>query len=261
MDWSKYPLEKVVHYVAAGVPGSTALVVLEMNAPGSFAHFFAIDFLGYRTKVGLILFVAFVLGNVLSILMSIIVGILFAAAARMVDARRSSEKYQRAHAFDPVPWRDPSWRALAKKKLASQAPNDSVMEPRGAYDLRRQFQAALPEQLRTKPLQAMDEERNRLEAEDAAWAFWYQQFQDIVIQEENESFDSMLRTGVAFNLETASAYLLLSAAFVPALRRWWIVVPALGVLLFMALEYAGNLGKVANRWQTLAAQIRLLSRE
>jgi hypothetical protein len=59
MDWSRYPLDKLVFFVAGIIPGSVALLVYQLAVPGSFNWFFALGFLGYRSKLTLIVLVAF----------------------------------------------------------------------------------------------------------------------------------------------------------------------------------------------------------
>ncbi len=63
MDLSKYPLEKLLYFVAGVIPGFVALLIFHVAAPGSFGWFFSLGFLGYRTKVALVVLTAFVVGN------------------------------------------------------------------------------------------------------------------------------------------------------------------------------------------------------
>ena len=259
MDWSKYPLEKLLHYAAGVIPGFAALFVLEIVASGSFARFFKVDFLGYKTKITLILLAAFVIGNTLSILLGIIVGMTLVVAGAITAAMRSRPTYQRRHAYDAVPWRDPFWRMLARKRLGDRAPNDTLLESRVAFDLHRNFQAGLPEHLRTQSLQEMDMVRNKLETDDANWAAWYQHYHELILRKENRSFDSYVRTGLTFNLETAALFLLVSTFFVRSMRHWWVILPACVWIAFLVLENMGNWTKYTNRWSTLSAQIAHLS--
>jgi uncharacterized membrane protein HdeD (DUF308 family) len=54
-------------------------------------------------------------------------------------------------------------------------------------------------------------------------------------------------------------YALFSAIAVPALKHWWILVPAcFGVVLLVAGAFHAA-KKFSDRWQTLSEQIRFLS--
>jgi hypothetical protein len=63
MDLSKYPLERLFYFIAGVIPGFAALLIFQLAAPGSFVWFFTLSFLGYKTKLSLILIAAFVIGN------------------------------------------------------------------------------------------------------------------------------------------------------------------------------------------------------
>src|SRR5258707_589380 len=66
MNLSKYPLEKVFFFLAGIIPGFVALLIFQLAAPGTFGWFFTLGFLGYKTKLGLILLSAFIIGNSLT---------------------------------------------------------------------------------------------------------------------------------------------------------------------------------------------------
>src|SRR5258706_15782068 len=103
MDWSKYPLDKVLHYAAGIIPGLVALFVIEVIATGSFARFFNLGFLGYRTKIGLILLLAFVIGNTLSVCLGFILVVPLAAMGATTYAIRSRSSYEARHPCDAAP--------------------------------------------------------------------------------------------------------------------------------------------------------------
>lgn len=259
MDISKYPLEKLLHYVAGIIPGLTALLVMEMAAPSTLGRLFALGFLGYRTKLIAVLLAAFVIGNTLTVFFGIILGVILVVIGAVIEAVRARPAYQARHAGDPAPWRDLRWRALVKKRLDTPAPDDTMLEPRAAFDLRRKIQEILPEQARSVSLKEMDEQRRKAEINDLRWSEWYHHYHDLVIQKENRTFDSYVRKGLTFNMETAALYVLVSAAFVPAMRHWWYILPACGWVLFVVLETLGNWNQYANKWSTLSAQIKYLS--
>jgi len=261
MDWSKYPIEKVLHYVAGVIPGIVALILLELVAPGTLRGILNSGFLGYRTTIALILLLAFVIGNTLSTGLGMLLIVPMATLGAITYGIRSRSSYQDRHAYDPAPWRDPNWRALAKMHLGDRAPNDTLLEPRKSFDFKRKMQEILPEKLRTVSLAEMDAQRNSLEQDDGNWAYWYQHFHDLIIQEEDRSFDTYIRKGLVFNLETAAVFLVVCAFGVPTIRHWWVIIPASAWIIYLILEMAGEYAKRLDRWSTFAAQIKYLSKK
>lgn len=146
---------------------ASALVLVEFAHPGIGARFFGIGFLGYRTKVAVALAFAFLVGNTLTALLTLILGVLFGVMVgmEMRSAHRSS-----VQDWQPTPWQDPRWRALAGRYLGADAPEDTRLEPRPAFDMRRKFQEGLPPKISSVSVEDMDRERSRLEVNDAKWA-------------------------------------------------------------------------------------------
>lgn len=115
MDWSKFPIEKLTHYVAGIIPGFCVLVLVEFAHPGIGARFFGIGFLGYRTKVAVALAFAFLVGNTLTALLTLILGVLFGVMVgmEMRSAHRSS-----VQDWQPTPWqdqRDGTWVPMRRR--------------------------------------------------------------------------------------------------------------------------------------------------
>jgi hypothetical protein len=66
MDFTKLPLEKLLYFVAGVIPGFVVLLIFQAAHPYAFGWFVNLAFLGYKTKISLILLVAFVAGNTLT---------------------------------------------------------------------------------------------------------------------------------------------------------------------------------------------------
>jgi hypothetical protein len=79
MDWFKYPLEKFIYFVASVIPGFTVLLIIQLSAPGVFEGFFWIGFLGYKTKLSIIVLVAFIIGYSATTLLRALIGGVFGA--------------------------------------------------------------------------------------------------------------------------------------------------------------------------------------
>lgn len=103
MDWSKYRLDKLIYLAAGVIPGFTALLIFELNRPGAFDWFFQLGFLGYRTKLGLIMLVAFVIGHTLTSLLGAVLGAMGGAFGGVAG-------YLPPNFHETAPWRDSTWR-------------------------------------------------------------------------------------------------------------------------------------------------------
>ena len=117
-----------------------------------------------------------------------------------------------------------------------------------------------PEPQRPAALHALNSEKLLAEIDDGKWEQWYSHYHRIVLSEPDRDFQWYVAHGLAYNLETAAVYVLLSALFVANVRRWWCLVPAsLWILILIAQEY--NVArKYFDPWSTLSEQIDYLDR-
>jgi hypothetical protein len=251
MDLSKYPLEKLVYFIAGIIPGSVALLIYRLAVPGSFEWFFALGFLGYKTKLTVVLLTAFIIGNSMTQFLSSILG----ATGGVIG----SVRYQPPHSYAIAPWRDPRWRTALKKQLGAQAPKDTQVMSRELLTMMRTAANNLPESQRPAALLKLEGDKLSTEMDDHSWADWYDHFHKIVLlDQEKRDFQWHVYHGLGFNLEAGAIYVLISALFVPSVRHWWCILPAcMWVLVLFAREYAG-VQKVMNKWLSLSEQIKYL---
>jgi hypothetical protein len=259
MDLTKYPLEKFFYFLAGVIPGFVALLIYHLAVPGSFSWFFTLGFLGYRTKLSLILLAAFVIGNTLTTFLGALLGAIGGAYGGAIRAKRP---YVPPSSFQVAPWRDPRWRLLLKKRLGADAPNDTQFMTDEIFVLRREAINQLPSAECPMALAALNLERTTNHIDDSNWARWYDHYHERMVSEETgQDLTAYVRGSLNFNFETTSLYVLVSAMFIPFLRQWWCLAPAFGwLLLFIAYEYRGFL-RATDKWQTLTDQIKYLSRE
>ena len=258
MDWSKYPIEKVFFFVAGMIPGFLALLIYHLAAPNSFHWFFTLGFLGYKMKLAAILVTAFVVGNSMTTFLSSLLGM----TGGIVGTIIGQKPFKPSHTEKVAPWRDVRWRARAHNRLGAQAPNDSLLVSEELATLRRQvIDTTVPANQCPQAHAALNLEKINTEIDDARWAQWYDHYHQIVFNREIPDVRLHIKRGLDFNLETAGLYILVSAIFVPTLRRWWCILPsALWGLLLFAFEYAQT-QKWLNKWSTLEDQIKYLSEE
>lgn len=208
-------------------------------------------FWGYRTKLFVIVGVAFVIGYTIVRALSSLLGGLGGFLGSLI--------YK---ADVPVaPWRDPAWRALVKSKLGARAPNDTTLEPEQIYNFKCELVKRLPENERGAKLAALAVERSNAEQDDWLWRNWYDHYHQIVLGPKAGDFLWHVQTGINFNLQATALYVLISMCFVPSIRHWWSVVPAITWLALFLLELYSTWIRYSNRWTTLMDQIKYLSQD
>jgi len=252
MDLSKYPLEKLVQFAAGVLPGIVALLIFEQATPGSFGWFFSLGFLGYKTKLSLIVLAAFVIGNTMGVFLNERVG-------WTIGYLIGNRLYTPSHSYDIAPWRDPTWRGLLKNRLGAQAPNDSRLMSQEIFDVRQKTLDHLPEVQRLSALADLATERMNAVIDDANWERLYDHYHQIVLQPDDRDFVWHVRNGLNFNLQVVSLYVLISALVVPGVRRWWCILPACMWVLDLIAELFWGVRRFLDKWSTLSEQIRYLS--
>lgn len=256
MDFSKYPLEKLIFYLAAIVPGFMALLIFQLAAPGSFGWFFAMGFLGYRSKLAIILLVSFVVGYTLTSCLSSV--LLFLGGA-IGGAMATSRPYKPPETYAAAPWRDPRWRTVLKLHLGKDAPNDTMLISADLFALREQMLNALPQRERDAALLELRGEKINAEIDDGKWAQWYDHFHQLAIQSSERDWHYNVARGLSFNFEATGLYVLISAYWVPSLRHWWLMVPAAVWVFILISQQYGDVKRYTEKWSTLYAQITYLS--
>jgi hypothetical protein len=256
VDLSKYPLEKFFFFVAGIIPGFVALLIFQLAAPGSFGWFFALGFLGYKTKLSVILLTAFIIGNSLTTFLSGFLG----ALGGVIGQRLAREPYQPPHDQQIAPWRDARWRTALRSRLGGQVPNDTTRLAEETFNLKREAVNFMPEAGRPAAIANLNHERIQSQMDDLQWSQWYEHYHQRVLTDRNKwGIQAYVQHGLVFNLETAAVYTLFSALLVPAVRHWWSILPSLMWVLILAAQEYTALVKLRNPWATLTEQIIYLS--
>jgi hypothetical protein len=255
MDLSKYPLEKIFYFVAGIIPGFVALLIFNLVTPNSFGWFFTLGFLGYKTKLSLILLTAFVAGNTMTTFLSSFLG----AIGGAIKARDAQKPYKPPYAFDVAPWREPTWRAVLRNRLKEQTPNDTRPLSQELFELKRKGVDLLPEAQRAAARSNLNLEKFNADVDDGNWARWYDLYHELVLDTDKRDVQWFVQTGLSFNLETAGLYVVLSAPFVPSVRHWWCIVPASYWALLLIGQSWSEPRRYRNKWSTLSAQVAYLS--
>ena len=177
MDWFKYPLEKLVYFVAAFVPGSVVLLSYEFINPGSIAWFFHFRFLGYGTEIALLIVVCFIAGFSVTTFLRSIIGAFWGAYS---NTRQRA--FQPSYSIPTGPWRDPRWRAALKRHLDITAPNDTLPMSSELLEARKNFvNALIPEDQRAQKLVDLQTENFKYNQDDTRWSQWYGYYHTLVL--------------------------------------------------------------------------------
>jgi hypothetical protein len=220
-------------------------------SPGSLQWLFALGFLGYRTRVTVVVLLAFVVGFTMTTILSAFLGAIGGAIG--------SVTYKPPHVHAIAPWRDPKWRQLVKNQLGAQCPNDTRPISPPIFNMRLNIAQNLPEDRRVAEIAALHAERFSAESDDLDWSQWYDHYSRIVLLPDDKDVVQHIHTGLAFNLQTAALYLLASAIFVARVRHWWCIVPAVAWVSLLVVENVVVVQKLSNEWSTLSQQIKYLS--
>jgi hypothetical protein len=259
MDLSKYLLEKLIYFIAGIIPGFVALSIYQLAVPGSFGWFFTLGFLGYKTKIAIVLLSAFIIGNSMTQFLTSILGATGGVLGARKSLREAQKPYKPAHSYDVAPWRDLRWRIALKGHLGGQAPNDSRLVSQQILTLKHTAMDTLPEAERPGAHAKVESDRIQTEIDDGNWAQWYDHFHQIVLSgQEKRDIRWHVYHDLGFNLEASALYVLISAMLVPDVRHWWCILPAcMWVLVLYANEYSG-LKNAENKWSTLSEQTKYL---
>jgi hypothetical protein len=255
MDWSKYPLEKLVYFVAGIIPGCVVLLVFGMAHPGSFDWFFRIRFLGYRSQLTLLVLTCFVLGySITTFLRGFLGGLggIYGATAKRFYKLK-------APSYLAAPWQDPRWRTLLIRHLGTSSLHDTRPIAPDILETRRQMIDLMPQNERPRALYELNSEKLAADLEDIRWERWYAHYHEIVLQPDPRDLFFHVGWGLRINFQAAAIYILGSAFVVPQLRHWWCLGPALIWVLLLVAEEFTELNKLRNQWSTLDAQIKYLS--
>jgi hypothetical protein len=256
MDWSKYPLEKLVFFVAAVIPGFVVLLTYEFIRPGSVNWFFRPGFLGYKTEVALFIIVCFVVGFTVTMALQGLVG---AAYGAYFNAKKP-KPFKAPHSYPAAPWRDPRWRVALIKHLGPSAPSDTLPMTSELLEERKKFiNSLVPPNDRPQRLLDLEVENFQYNQDDARWFQWYDHYHTLVLQPPERDLFYHVGWGLRINFESTAVFILISALVVPQYRHWWIIASAIFWISMFASEEYNALLRQKNQWSTLQQQIKYLS--
>ena len=250
MDLSKYQLEKLMYPAAGIIPGFAALLTYRVAQPKAFTWFFSLGFLGYRTKVGIVLLTALLIGKTLTSLVGAVLG--------GIGGAIGVSWAKPPHAVEVAPWRNPTWRAALSKVLPEPL-KDTQLWQEWFHEWKLREIDSLLESQRPLALAQLQSDRLVNQGEDAEWARWYRHYHKLVLAPPDEDVLYYVHRGLSFNLQVAALYVLISLFFVPALRTWWCILPASFWAVSLVGQEVAGFQEMAEWWSTFDKQITYLT--
>jgi len=257
----KLPVERTVYFVASLIPGGAALATYQSVSGTAIQWFFGIQFLGYRTKLGLLIFSAFVIGhtmtNFVRILIDDLLPILAEQVAKVPWPSKSSFEYEIG------PWRSVEWRNAVRNRLGTSAPDDLRFMTLQMMDQELALVESLPIDQQGAERMRILQERTASILNDMEWSTLYSHYHHMVGQlnesARHDEVTTFIRDGFTYNFIAASMYVLISALVVPAVRQWWCILPAAAWVFGFVLFFVAAIRRVlANKWSTLHDQVSYL---
>ena len=264
IDFGKFPFEKAVHLLAKVLPGFALLFVYDAKNPGALASILSLPYLGYATRIWLLILVCFILGYTLSSVLRTIVGGLAGTIGALWG---SLSKARHPYEFQVAPWRDPKWRAAYISRFGSDAPeNLTLILPRDSAELLRLSQHLPPnladqqelaEQLTLQVNAGLNAAIDAIQNDDH-WRMRYKSLAfKVLFQQPLEPIEEVIGR-LDSDFSVASAVLLVGALLSTHLRAWWLMLPAIGWLIVSVLRFCAKAYQIFAPWSTLNAQIEML---
>ena len=257
-DAFKYPVEKLVYFVAGVIPGGVALIIFERADKGAFQWFFGLGSLGYMTKLWLILLTAFLIGHTITTLLSALVNDLGFVLAEQIGSWMA-ESAKSSFEFEVGPWRSTEWRNAVRQRRGAAAPSDIPLMTIQMMEAKSQIANLLPPDQKSAEQMRILQERTDSILNDMEWHGIYSHYHQQLMEPDDKDVVLHIRGGLEFNFVAAALYVLASALVVRDVRHWWCIAPSLAWVLATLLSIVAKVRRSWNKWSTLQDQITYLS--
>ncbi len=255
MDWIKVSLDRLFDFLAALVPGCAILVVLGLHHPEWARTLRDINYLGYQTKVWLVLGAAFTAG------WSVTSGLY--GLRGFIHATIITHRLNRTNDWADLkskPWQHPNWRALMSAVYDKAVPDNISFIDDETVAIQVEKANLCPEPERSQRLAEIRSNRSRADINDFAWKAWWSHLHGVMVHRLDDPVASMANS-LAYNLNSASIVILCAAPFTPTLRHWWLIT----MCSFWAVQFAGRIyseiASYSNPWSSFTKQMENLRRQ
>jgi hypothetical protein len=228
MEFDKSSFKKAFPFLASILPGAALFYLFEIGHPGTLQLLLTISFLGYGSRLSLLLLLFFLIGYSFNKFLAA-----FFWPAGWVLGRMIKLPLWDRHPYKSTdtPWRDQKWRAAYAKRFSINAPQDLALTP---DHLDEQMIAAIsklqpgdqpsPEQ-QAYGMQLLQAAVERI-GNDKEWRSRYLQLHVAEITKRERGFVEEIGAGLDSNLTITSLIILIASWFVPQVRSWWLLLPA-----------------------------------
>lgn len=251
----RYPLERLVYFVAALLPGTVALLIYWSVSHHAFDWFFKLA-LGYDTKLWLFVLAAFAIGHTVTSLLRAVIddlGFWIGGMLSRVIPHKASYEYEAA------PWRNSEWRKAVRQRLGDATPKDSELLTADLFQVRTVAAQYLPPEKQAMELMRLAEERISTQADDIQWKSLYQHYHFLLLEPDDKDVVLHIKHGLTYNFLSAAIYVLTAATMVRTVHHWWCVVPSAAWVVIVLAQTVGRYHQLTAEWSTLQAQTAYLA--
>ncbi|HUV71164.1 MAG TPA: hypothetical protein VMW15_16010, partial [Terracidiphilus sp.] len=231
---------------------------------GTVTGILSLPYIGYATRVWLLIAICFMLGYTLSTVVNTVANTVAGAIGALWGVFTEG---RHPYEHQVAPWRDQTWRAAYISRFGPEAPkNLTLVLPSNAAELLRLSQPLPPglaEQRRLAEqitLQINSELTAAIDAitNDTKWRMCYERMKfKVLFEGPLEPIQEVFgRLDSDFSL--ASAVLIAGAVLSAQFRVWWLMVPATAWIVLGVLRFCVRAYQIAEPWNTLSAQIEML---
>lgn len=234
MDWAKL-IDKFYKYIFSVIPGSVVLAVGVLNHPKLWDSYWNMGYLGYQTKLVMLILVTMILGSTVDSLAGAVmggitggVGSYRAEKARQEAAAAAAGQASSQAAAVVAYWRDPSWRNLVTAYMGKAAPeNLHAFVDQNELDQAMDLAGKLPQPEQAQEMGKIARRANAaiLQQNDETWMAYWNHLHAVTTPKVDSRTQEAFQLVAAFG--GASWVVVLSALWTPQVRHWWILLPCI----------------------------------
>lgn len=220
LDVGRIPFSKAFPFLASVLPGFTIIFLYESSHTGTMEQFISMSLLGYKTKLTLIVIVAFLLGYSLNKLLAAV----FGAFGGVVGGSSFSWLGKDPFNISVAPWRDKRWRAAYARRFEGDAPADLSLTPDDA-GRKLKYEGPDSAELERFAADAFQVVTERV-LNDEEWRSRYLRLHLEALTKTGREFADEIGAGLDSNLTISALVLVISSWVMPQVRIWWLLLLA-----------------------------------
>jgi len=255
MNWIKIvdrlSVEQFSGIIAPVIPGATVLMLLVLHHPNLGTLVLSTTYLGYRTKIFLVIAAAMIAGWTATTAYLGFIGFCEGALGPVI------QKWLQTGVPAVPPWRNKTWRALVTQYLGAAAPED--LDLISEDTLRIQIQTAEYTQdprERFEEVQRLKNAKGKGDIVDHYWQSWWDTLHYDAITKAHPA--AQIALTIESNLQTASVLILCALPNTPILNQWWLIASCVFWLTMRVLRTYSLLRQTRDPWSSFTKQMDYL---